>query len=35
MPPAKFNPSGNTVNLSKDYFDSEYTQMSPRLSMLR
>jgi hypothetical protein len=33
LPPAKFNPSSNSANLMSDFFDAEYTQLSPRLSL--
>jgi hypothetical protein len=33
LPPAKFNPSSNSANLMSDFFDADYTQLSPRLSL--
>jgi hypothetical protein len=34
MPPSKMNPAFSNETLKGDYFDQEYTKMSPRLSLL-
>ena len=33
LPPAKFNPSSTSANLMSAFFDADYTQLSPRLSL--
>jgi hypothetical protein len=34
IPPAKFIPSSTSQNLLVNFFDAEYTKMSPRLSLV-
>lgn len=34
MPPAKMNPAATLESLKEEYFDSEYTRLTPRLSLI-